>query len=802
MNKDNIKHLPKLQAGNAVTIPSPKDFTFNPNAVNPAAVSNTRTSFAPVDTRGLIQVSQFNDNLALQREKMQADMLDDLRRQELAEGREQDRMSDKMIKNYLPASKDLIKNSGLDRRWKRDNELINEIETAKNKAATEMYQAIQKSGDPNSVATQNELAEIAERFRDVLGSDEVIKQVGYNKQAALAQQSILRGGQKFSSARYAKNALPELTAYKNGLKDELDEDLMMLDKYLDQTDSGKELINSTLSGTIAGLRKEVPTTINGFEYLVETQRALTDKEAIALNESISKIYQSNPDLLKSGFGKYTTDFTGKDYTDYISNFTATAVAAAGLEYQDTSGGKKITGGGAGYTPPNLDNMTTKDFVNDILVIAGGGGRDLSPIVNEIDRLVSSGEETRESIHKNNDLRDELSKLAVTKKDPNAAVIDKKTGKTLTKAQKKERERKESLPSVYSYSQYTTSREGEGNDATDLDTDTFSQKGKDYLVTNNQDLIDELINNGHKATSSSSVGGERDGNDINGDVGTRLKEEGNLDFSLPAYQVFEVTGSLSDSAGTSTTSIPDLFNSSKYPNIVEQESGFNGGVRSSIWTDRDGNIVEANTPGATREESWGSFQFNLPKGNLGKFLNSSKKDFPFEGSMKSVSDINKHFDKYGEDQDFINKQEEFFEKETVTPAIKKLNESKTLHDPGATSEQMENIAEIVAGTANQFGQTGYSSILKAMPKGLSYADFINKITDLKINKFPQTKGRFETERAIYLQSAGTATPGATATPATPAPATSGAPGAPATSDYEATSKTLTLEEKKKKYGKNK
>jgi len=128
--KGNYPELPKYAGGGSpVSSPNPQPYTFNPQSVNPGSVATLQSRAQPIDTSGAVQIMQNSDNLAVKNRQLDFEIAQEKARVSKLEGKERDRAESALMASYSPNIDDMIKNYGLDPKFKRDQELIAFFET-------------------------------------------------------------------------------------------------------------------------------------------------------------------------------------------------------------------------------------------------------------------------------------------------------------------------------------------------------------------------------------------------------------------------------------------------------------------------------------------------------------------------------------------------------------------------------------------------------------------------------------------------------------------------------------------------
>jgi len=216
----------------------------------------------------------------------------------------------------------------------------------------------------------------------------------------------------------------------------------------------------------------------------------------------------------------------------------------------------------------------------------------------------------------------------------------------------------------------------------------------------------------------------------------------------------------------STANPTTF---RHKSTIARESGFDPSIRSGIYTDPSGNIINVGsgnigpedlfwdgnkvvpkgTDGAvklSREPSWGLYQFNK-NSVLPQFLQAAEAAGFGKPASNSNEDINAWFNSStSRDEDGFARAQEAFIVQNVEPKVTSAIKSKF---PNLVLDA--ETLDLAVGTHNQFGSI--NRVIRDIPVESvnNREDFINAVTDAKIEKFPATKDRFEAERSEFLKT---------------------------------------------------
>ncbi len=269
LNKGDYPELPKYAGGGSpVSSPNPQPYTFNPQSVNPGSVATLQSRAQAIDTSGAVQIMQNADNLAVKNRQLDFQIEQEKARVAKLEGKERDRAESTLMASYAPSVDNMIKNLGLDSKYKRDQELISFIRQKEKELKDQQYVVLGKNKG-NQRAIDAGLAQLKIDFMsNIDGNEEIRKQREINASFAAIDSRVKKSkAGEFSQSRLYNNMYSPISDYKNGKIDELPEGIFDLNLYADRSAATeKTLLNITtslLDQTVSNKRVEK----DGYEWL-------------------------------------------------------------------------------------------------------------------------------------------------------------------------------------------------------------------------------------------------------------------------------------------------------------------------------------------------------------------------------------------------------------------------------------------------------------------------------------------------------------------------------------------------------
>ena len=235
--KGNYPELPKYAGGGSpVSSPNPQPYTFNPQSVNPGSVATLQSRAQPIDTSGAIQIMQNSDNLAVKNRQLDFQIGQEKARVAKLEGKDRDRAESALMASYSPNMDEMIKNYGLDPKFKRDQELISFLRQEEKNFKDQQYVVVGKNKG-NERAVDSGLAQLQLDFMAKVNSNEDIKkQREINAQYASVDERVKKSQKgQFSQARLYTDLYEKVNNYKNGITDEIPEGTFDLNRYSDNS---------------------------------------------------------------------------------------------------------------------------------------------------------------------------------------------------------------------------------------------------------------------------------------------------------------------------------------------------------------------------------------------------------------------------------------------------------------------------------------------------------------------------------------------------------------------------------------
>jgi len=237
--KGNYPELPKYAGGGSpVSSPNPQPYTFNPQSVNPGSVATLQSRAQPIDTSGAIQIMQNSDNLAVKNRQLDFQIEQEKARVAKLEGKDRDRAESALMASYSPNMDEMIKNYGLDPKFKRDQELISFLRQEEKNFKDQQYVVVGKNKG-NERAVDSGLAQLQLDFMAKINSNEDIKkQREINAQYAAVDERVKKSQKgTFSQARLYTDLYEKVNDYKNGITDEIPEGTFDLNRFADNSTS-------------------------------------------------------------------------------------------------------------------------------------------------------------------------------------------------------------------------------------------------------------------------------------------------------------------------------------------------------------------------------------------------------------------------------------------------------------------------------------------------------------------------------------------------------------------------------------
>ena len=256
--KGNYPELPKYAGGGSpVSSPNPQPYTFNPQSVNPGSVATLQSRAQPIDTSGAVQIMQNSDNLAVKNRQLDFEIEREKARVSKLEGKERDRAESALMASYSPNIDDMIKNYGLDPKFKRDQELISFLRQEEKNFKDQQYVVVGKNKG-NERAVDSGLAQLQLDFMAKINSNEDIKkQREINAQYAAVDERVKKSQKgTFSQARLYTDLYEKVNDYKNGITDEIPEGTFDLNNFADNSTATEASMlaatNAYLSNAVSG----------------------------------------------------------------------------------------------------------------------------------------------------------------------------------------------------------------------------------------------------------------------------------------------------------------------------------------------------------------------------------------------------------------------------------------------------------------------------------------------------------------------------------------------------------------------
>jgi hypothetical protein len=256
--KGNYPELPKYAGGGSpVSSPNPQPYTFNPQSVNPGSVATLQSRAQPIDTSGAVQIMQNSDNLAVKNRQLDFEIAQEKARVSKLEGKDRDRAESALMASYSPNIDDMIKNYGLDPKFKRDQELIAFLRQEEKNFKDQQYVVVGKNKG-NERAVDSGLAQLQLDFMAKINSNEDIKkQREINAQYAAVDERVKKSQKgTFSQARLYTDLYEKVNDYKNGITDEIPEGTFDLNNFADNSTATEASMlaatNAYLSNAVSG----------------------------------------------------------------------------------------------------------------------------------------------------------------------------------------------------------------------------------------------------------------------------------------------------------------------------------------------------------------------------------------------------------------------------------------------------------------------------------------------------------------------------------------------------------------------
>jgi len=368
-NNIDINKLPRLMNGDKlVSVPNPNQFTFNPQGINPNALRynvNTR----PIDFSGIVQVDQFRQQMGQRQQEFLQKTLADREALNIARGTAKQKVAQDLIKNYSVDTKNIAKNLGLDRKFARDREILNQIDDLVNDH-TKMQTDLSLRYKQTPEILNSELASNKAALLDALDNIPGIKkQQELNAKIALGQSFSKTDG--ISKIRYSSELMDAIT-YKNNLDPNADYDSNRLNINNFQDTSGVTLAQ------IAGYAESAYTTKNkvivegGSNLSVPYLEEAAPEEISAMKARAVEAIKNDPDFLTI-IGNRTPE---QYVEDEFNSFRSTKENALGrpMNLGKSTGGSNsnsnssnnsstTTGTGQGETP-STSSIAGKDITID------------------------------------------------------------------------------------------------------------------------------------------------------------------------------------------------------------------------------------------------------------------------------------------------------------------------------------------------------------------------------------------------------------------------------------------------------
>ncbi|HAW03595.1 MAG TPA: hypothetical protein DCW83_02850, partial [Saprospirales bacterium] len=386
--KGNYPELPKYAGGGSpVSSPNPQPYTFNPQSVNPGSVATLQSRAQPIDTSGAVQIMQNSDNLAVKNRQLDFEISQEKARVSKLEGKERDRAESALMASYSPNIDDMIKNYGLDPKFKRDQELISFLRQEEKNFKDQQYVVVGKNKG-NERAVDSGLAQLQLDFMAKINSNEDIKkQREINAQYAAVDERVKKSQKgTFSQARLYTDLYEKVNDYKNGVTDEIPEGTFDLNRFADNSTATEA---SMLAATNAFLGQGVSgraETKDGYQYwsTYYDDSLLTEEKVTEYTSGLTSLIKKDIDFrrkynIKDGeeatfADKYYKTIRGENENEFRTNkdkltkiskddvdsdgFTAEARAAAAEDAAEEAAKKsKVSNFNLGSTEDEDGNAT-------------------------------------------------------------------------------------------------------------------------------------------------------------------------------------------------------------------------------------------------------------------------------------------------------------------------------------------------------------------------------------------------------------------------------------------------------------
>lgn len=399
-------NLPIFEEGGPITIPNPKQFTFNPNAINQNALKFPVNTTA-TDLSGIIQVDQFKQKMELDNKNMQARLARDTAALATAQGRDRTKMADNILKSYKMDTAKVVKDLGLDRSNLRDREILETIDKTINDYTQQMTDVtLRYKANPNVL--NSELAAVKNKLlEDINNTEGLAEQQDLNARMLAFQTAVT--GREYNSGRAGEVVL-DFVKYKNDPSGTASFDVGRLtpNSYLDTTASTFDAMTSLGKGLFTTKRSVESEA--GYDFDVNK---VISPDADKIEEVVNEVWnlaKNNIDFrhaYKGQIGDITSD---DDLMDFSENFVEgfRREAEAGL-------GKRIrigkTKGGGGDPAETLDT----DGIMDALHLTDQSGKNAGGAAAEIRRRLKT--ETPEDILNDSESVRKIYNTKVTTPDP-------------------------------------------------------------------------------------------------------------------------------------------------------------------------------------------------------------------------------------------------------------------------------------------------------------------------------------------------------------------------------------------------
>lgn len=377
-----IDNLPILEDGGPITIPNPKQFTFNPQGINPNAL-RFAVNTQPTNINGIIQADQFQQRMGLQQQAIQARIARDQAALKRSQGLQNQKIADNILKSYRMDTAKVAKNLGLDRSNLRDRAILDEIDGKINDYTQQMTDVtLRYKANPSVLNT--ELAAVKQRLLDdIYNTEGLAEQQNLNAQMLAFQDAVK--GREFSSNR-AGEVILDFVRYKNNLSPTARFDIGRLNptEYLDTAQSTFNSMQNLGKGLYT-TRRSIESE-GGYDFDVERVVTPDQQKIEEVQNEIFNLARNNPDFLNSYKGQIGDITSDDDIRDFANNF----VSGFRREIESKLGDRRKLGKTDDSGDKPIEELKTADDIFDAFEFFKQAGKNAPGAKAMIRRLLSQG----------------------------------------------------------------------------------------------------------------------------------------------------------------------------------------------------------------------------------------------------------------------------------------------------------------------------------------------------------------------------------------------------------------------------